>query len=310
MSNKAQALLADLGGNMAESLGRRTGEPAAPSVAVAAATNKRFDGRTRSRDAGEMLLANVMPDPDQPRKEFTEDELLRLADSLKTKGQLQPIRVRWSEPHQKWLVVAGERRYRAATLAGFDRIQCVFVEKDGLTESEVLEEQLIENMLRESLKPIEEALAFDKLMKLNGWTGRELAHRLSLNQSAVTRALALLTLPEDVQEKVMEGTVAPSVAYEVTKLDSPDEQREVIEQVVAENLSREQAVQVVNQKRKTAARKPQGRTSSASFKSARKWTVTVSIPKKKATDEEVLAELESVVEALRAKLREGDGQAA
>jgi ParB family chromosome partitioning protein len=302
MMGKAQTLLQDLGGNMAESLGRRTGEaPGVSPLSLHAASNKKLDGRTRSRDAGEMLLENIIPDPTQPRKEFDADAIERLSKSLKEHGQLQAIRVRWSEENGKWVILAGERRYRAAKAAGLKTVACIFVENE-LTEMEILEEQLIENCLREDLKPIEQAVSFKALMDRNGWTGKELAERLHLNPSGVTRALALLTLPEDIQEKVAEGTVAPSVAYEVTKLDDETDRREVIEEAITGKLSRQAVVETVNKRRAKTPKKPQARTSTVTLRTRKKWTVVVTIPKKKASDAEVLGELESVVEQLRAKL--------
>ena len=301
MTAKAQSLLSELGNHMAESLGLRQPD-ATPALPEAAPGDKKYDGRTRSRDAGEMLLANIIPDPTQPRKEFDPDSIGRLAKSFQDRGQLQPIRVRWSESHEKWVIVAGERRYRAALHAGLTTIACVFVEHP-LSETDILEEQLIENCLRDDLKPIEQATAFQALMRHNGWTGKELAEHLHLNPSSVTRALALLTLPDDVQEQVSAGALAPSVAYEVTKLADPGEQREVVQQVVAGQLSRDDAVAAVNARRRRTAHQPQRRSCTLTYKTPGKWTVVLTAPKQHVTDAEILEELQHVLGSIRAKVQ-------
>ena len=296
MISKAQQLLDHLGGNMAESLGQRKRAEAPPL----AATDKKYDGRTRSRNAGEMRLENIIPDPNQPRKEFDPAELERLAQSLRDHGQLQAIRVRWSEADGKWIILAGERRYRAALQAGLPTIACIFVE-DALSDVEILEEQLVENCLRADLKPIEQANSFAALMRHHQWSGKELAEHLHLDPSSVTRALALLTLPEDVQEQVTSGALAPSVAYEVAKLDHAEDQRAVTEEVIAGQLNRAQTVAAVNARRGRTERKPLPRSCTLTYKTKRRWTVVLTVPKQKVGDDEVLAELEELVRQLRAK---------
>src|SRR6516165_2311835 len=113
--SRAERLAERLQGNMSESLGVRLVKPEVESVAgkVIPSTSPE-DGRTRDRQAGHMELDRIMPDPDQPRKTFTDESLQQLARSLKTAGQLQPIRVRWNAEHAKWVIISGERRYRAA----------------------------------------------------------------------------------------------------------------------------------------------------------------------------------------------------
>ena len=95
----------------------------------------------------------LVPDPNQPRKEFEPEVLVQLAESLKERGQLQPIRVRWDAAMERWVIIAGERRWRASVQAGLPTITAVEASKP-LTEDEILEEQLIENCVREDLRPI------------------------------------------------------------------------------------------------------------------------------------------------------------
>ena len=112
---------------MNESLGVRLVTPANQGEATRGIPSvSPEDGRTRDRLAGHMEIDRIIPDPDQPRKFFSEESLEQLAASLKKTGQLQPIRVRWSEEHAKWVIISGERRYRAALLAGLKTVSCSF----------------------------------------------------------------------------------------------------------------------------------------------------------------------------------------
>ena len=182
--------LQDASVNVSESMGARESELAAALSPVPAAKDV---GRERVRGFGRIDVQQVMADPGQPREVFSEEGLEQLARSLEEKGQLSPIRVRWSDEQKKWIIIAGERRYRATLRAGLPTIECYFHEGD-MTHSEILEQQLIENCLREDLLPIEEARAFEQLRQLNGWTQKELAQALRVSASRVTRVLALLKL--------------------------------------------------------------------------------------------------------------------
>lgn len=252
MSKASEALQRRFGQNLSESLGVRSSQPG-PMPPLPRAAEVGFpretgpdDGRTRARDAGHMELARIVPDPDQPRKEFTEDAIERLAASLLKHGQLMPIRVRWNPPLAKWVVISGERRYRAALRAGLKSVACIFAE-DGLTASEILQEQIVENLLREDLKPVEQARAYRQLMDLHNWTAKDLAGELQVSQGAVSKSLALLTLPEELQAQVEGGIISPATAYEVAKVQDPAVQLDVARRVVAENLTRDAATEVVRE---------------------------------------------------------------
>jgi ParB family chromosome partitioning protein len=205
------------------------------------------------REARTIRLENLARDPEQPRQVFDAEALDRLAKSMLSRGQLQPIRVRWNQEQGKYLILAGERRWRAAMLAGMESLQAVVVERE-LTPSEVLQEQLVENCLREDLQPIEQAQAFRVLMESNGWSSRKVAEELNLASSTVVKALALLELAPAVQEQVEAGKLAPAVGYEVSKLERPEDQVQVAGRVVAEKLTRDQVAAVVREKSGRPAR--------------------------------------------------------
>lgn len=218
----------------------------------------RLQGVVRSKDVSHVELDRIVPDPDQPREDFELDALERLARSLQARGQLQPIRCRWDEDLRKYVIVCGERRWRAARMAGLASLACVIV--DGpMSAEERLAVQLVENAVREDLRPVEQARAYQKLMTAQGWSARQLAAELAIHHAQVVRALALLELPDAVQEQVEQGGLSPATAYEVSKLPDPVLQAEVAQAAVAEGLKRSEVaelVQAVKAKRPAPAMKP------------------------------------------------------
>jgi ParB family chromosome partitioning protein len=217
--------------------------PAGPPGTTAAAAGK-TDGLKALRSAALIPIDRLAPDPDQPRKSFSDEEIDRLADSLQSRGMLQPIRARWDADLARWVIVAGERRFRAARRAGWAEVPCVTVDAP-LTASEIRMDQVIENALREDLRPIEQANAFRELMDANGWSARRLAEELHVSHQTVIRAVALLELPEDVRDRVEGGELSPRAAAEIATLDHADDQRAVADLAVSGALNRDQVADVV-----------------------------------------------------------------
>ena len=254
---KFDEMMRGAGSNIAESMGasRLHGAPSTSATApTVAGVPARLQGVSKSKNAAEIPVEKITPDPDQPREEFDETALARLADSLKARGQLQPIRVRWDEGRGSYMILVGERRWRAARMAGLSTLSAIVV--DGpIAPGELLAIQLIENCLREDLRPIEQARAFRSLIDRNGWTVRQVAQELAIDHSNVVRALALLELPPPVQEQVEQGTLPPSTAYEIAKIADPTEQAELAARVLAEGMTRSETAAAVATKR---ASKPGG----------------------------------------------------
>ena len=253
---KLDDLLKSGGSNIAESMGAgidRNGKSTSTSTMPA-----RWHGVTKSKSAIEVPLDRIVPDPDQPREEFEPEALGRLAESLKSRGQLQPIRVRWDEAQEKYVLICGERRWRAAGLAGLASMSCV-VSEGQIDAGELLAMQLVENCLREDLKPIEQARAFRALMERNGWSGNQTAKELGIAQPTIVRALALLELPPPVQEQVEQGALAPATAYEIGKAGDPEIQRRLAARVVTEGLSRSETIEAVTAARPASAKREKGR---------------------------------------------------
>lgn len=176
-----------------------------------AQTNPRTVGTTPAVGVVAIELGRIVPDPDQPRKTFDPDEINDLARSLKRDGQLEPIRVRYDAGQDKYVILVGERRFRASGVAGLPTVLAI-VEDRELPRDRVIALQLIENALRSDLEPIEAARAYRDLMDAWGCTQSDLAYRLNISQSKVSRALALLDLPEAVAAGVRAGEVKPSAA--------------------------------------------------------------------------------------------------
>jgi ParB family transcriptional regulator, chromosome partitioning protein len=267
------------------------------------AIERQGDGRKRLDSASMIRLDRIIADPLQPRTEFDPDALQLLAESLKARGQLQPIRVRWDDAADRYVVVVGERRYRAAGLAGLESIACV-VATGGASPEDLLEDQLVENALRQDLRPVEQARAYRTLLSARGLTHRQLAERLQIGHASITRALALLDLPE-----VEAGSIAPNTAYELSKVSDPGEQAELARQATAGKLRRDEI-----QERTRATRKGRG---AIPAKPRRPTVRTIKTSSAKVTIEfrktvepaEVLAAVREVVARLEAE-QEGDQVAA
>ena len=250
-------------------MGVRTGPP----TSLAKKANAKDAERRPGRNYGSVPIEQVIPDPSQPRTEFNEDALQELSASFASKGQLQPIRVRWLENEGKWTIIAGERRWRAAQMAGLATIDCYFHD-GGLTPSEILEEQIIENLQRRSLQPLEEARSFQALIKMNMWKKKEVASALGIHPAKVSRALKLLKLPADIQSKIASGELPARTAYEISKLENETQQRAMLSAVSTEGLTNQQARNRVQIRR--GKRTPQRVGTKLTFTSYQDHSVTVS----------------------------------
>ena len=175
----------------------------------------------------------IVPNPYQPRRNFTEEELLELAESIKSHGMLQPIVVR--EKDGRYEIIAGERRWRAARLAGLDRVPAIIREVES--EEEMLIFALVENLQREDLNPVEKALALKKLKEEFNATDSEIGKIVGKSRSAITNTLRLLDLPEEVLNLLANGRISEGHARVLLRLNDPDEQILWARRVVEEGIS-------------------------------------------------------------------------
>src|SRR5258706_6622124 len=182
-------------------------------------------------DLIELDIDRLDPTEDQPRHTINEDKLNELAQSIKTNGLIQPIVVRRNG--ERFQIIAGERRWRAATKAGLDRVPCVV--KDVPNE-DVLELSLIENIQREELNPIEEANAYRRLIEQLSVTQEQIAHRVGKDRSSITNALRLLKLPAEIQQMVEENKLSMGHARALLSIESAEGQRSLAADIVERSL--------------------------------------------------------------------------
>ena len=182
-------------------------------------------------------LHKVEPNPDQPRHNFDEEQLLTLADSIREHGILQPLAVR-AVGEGDYQIIAGERRWRAARIAGLSEVPVVVIEADDKT---VMELALVENLQRQDLNPMEEAEGYRSLMQEFGMTQEQAAQRVGKSRPAVANALRLLNLPEKMLEMVRKGDLTAGHARAVLSLKSEKLQEQAAQKIAALGLSVRQA---------------------------------------------------------------------
>ncbi len=188
-------------------------------------------------------LRDIEPDKSQPRKAFDEESLAALAGSIAKHGLLQPIAVR-PAPAGGWRIIAGERRWRAARMAGLTEVPVVIRE---VSDEQAMELALIENLQREDLDPIEEAMGYQQLMERCNFTQEEAAKRLSRSRSAVANSLRLLNLPDEVIEMVRQGQLSTGHAKVILSLEGEELQTQAARQVVKQGLNVRQTEQLCKQ---------------------------------------------------------------
>ena len=189
-----------------------------------------------------LKTSQVEPNRDQPRKQFDQEALKDLAGSIKQYGIIQPIIV--TRKNDYYEIIAGERRWRAAKLAGLKEIPVVV--KD-YSDKEIAEISLIENIQRENLNPIEEAQAFKSLIEEYDLTQEELSERISKSRTQIANTMRLLKLHEDVQKMLVDGSLTAGHARALLGLEIQEEQLRVAERIVEENLSVRQTEDLVRQ---------------------------------------------------------------
>lgn len=177
-------------------------------------------------------ITKVEPNREQPRKKFDEDALMELADSIKQYGVLEPILVQPRENYYE--IVSGERRWRAAKLAGLKEIPVIV---KNLTDQEIAEISLIENIQREDLNPIEEALAYKRLLEEFHLKQDELAEKVSKSRTAVTNSMRLLKLNEEVQQMVVEDMISTGHARALLAIEDGEIQYTLAQRIFDEKLS-------------------------------------------------------------------------
>ncbi len=203
--------------------------------ASAGVTKNESNGKEKASEKGQETLVKITmvePNRDQPRKNFDEDALLELSESIKQFGLLQPILVQDKKDHYE--IIAGERRWRASKLAGLKEVPVII---KNLTDQEIVEISLIENIQREDLNPIEEALAYKRLLNEFHLKQDEVAERVSKSRTAVTNSMRLLKLSEEVQQMVIDEMITTGHARALLAIEDLEKQYMYAQKIFDEKLS-------------------------------------------------------------------------
>lgn len=211
-------------------------------VTVAAVVQETIIGDPNKLVVEELPIDKVKANPKQPRKSFDEVALQELADSIKKQGVLQPILVEKVSAN-KYVIIAGERRYRAAKLAGLTTVAAIVRD---FTDVERMEVSLVENIQRENLNPIEEAMAISYLLQEAGIKQEELAERIGKSRSAISNSIRLLNLPGKMQDALLRGMMTAGHARAILSVTNPAEQEILFKKIVKQSLSVRAAEQLAN----------------------------------------------------------------
>lgn len=203
-------------------------------------------------DIQSIPVEELIPFVGQSRERFDEAELRELANDIKTNGLLQPGVAWFDAGRGKYVLICGERRWRALKLAGLAAME-VKILRGSLTQAQMLAMNIAENIQRASLNPIERAKAFQRLAQLEDLSGTEVAERLHVSGATVSRELALLGLSEELQGRIAAGVIPASVGYLLTRLPDDGARQELAEQVAAGKLSRARVEEIVGER---SGRKP------------------------------------------------------
>ena len=201
-------------------------------------TSAKIDDREKKEEevlkSGEIMVKinQVEPNRDQPRKDFDEDALVELADSIKQFGILQPLIVQKKKDYYE--IIAGERRWRAAKIAGVKEVPVIVKE---FTDQEIVEISLIENIQRENLNPIEEAMAYKRLLEEFNLKQDEIAERVSKSRTAVTNSMRLLKLSPRVQQMIVDDMISTGHARALLAIDDEEQQYILANKIFDEKLS-------------------------------------------------------------------------
>ncbi|MDM8211734.1 ParB/RepB/Spo0J family partition protein [Mediterraneibacter glycyrrhizinilyticus] len=219
-----------LGKGLDSLIPNKTSKPAEP----ADKKNIKPEKEDRGTGTGEILVKinEVEPNREQPRKDFDEDSLMELADSIKQFGILQPLIVQKKKDYYE--IIAGERRWRAAKLAGIKEVPIIV---KNYTDQEIVEISLIENIQRENLNPIEEAMAYKRLLEEFNLKQDEVAERVSKSRTAVTNSMRLLKLSSRVQQMIVDDMISTGHARALLAIDDEEQQFMLANKIFDEKLS-------------------------------------------------------------------------
>lgn len=199
--------------------------------------------QNNNREVVEISVEDIIPNRFQPRLTFDPEALNDLASSIKEHGIIQPLVVRRLQ--DKFEIIAGERRFKAASLIGLKTVPCIIM---NLNDNESAEVAIIENIQRKEMTPLEEAKSFKKLLDKGYLTQEELAKRMGKSQSAISNKLRLLNLDEVVQEAILNGKISERHARSLLRVDNKEEQRKILAEIIEKRLTVKQTDELIKEK--------------------------------------------------------------
>lgn len=207
---------------------------------------EQFVNRAGGTPIGRMIAVDrLTPNPQQPRSDM--GNIVDLIASIKEKGVLEPLLVRPSDVGGRFMIIAGERRYRASLEAGLTEVPCIELDVDDRAVAEI---SLVENLQRKDLNPFEEADGLQALAERFGYTHVEIARKIGKSRTSITETLSLSTIPEDIRELCRRADIAAkSMLLQVVRQPSIDEMRDFVERVVQTGLNREEARRINKERR-------------------------------------------------------------
>ena len=276
-------------------MSRATGLPQSKRMRHDAHLVDELTARHRNQESvGRMIeIRRIIPNPHQPRKQF--GDLSEMVASVKEKGILEPILVRSHDG--KYQIIAGERRYQAAKIAGIQKLPCVEVDVDNRG---MLEISLIENLQRKDLTPFEEAAAIQRLSDQFRYTHEEIARKLGKSRTVITEILSLNRMPEDVQERCRQADInSKSMLLQIVRQPTEDEMHKLVDKITGEGITREEARRFNRDEDK-----PRRRAKNFTFRYApdgADYNFTIRFQKPEVERQEVIHTLQRILEQLHAE---------
>jgi ParB family chromosome partitioning protein len=203
----------------------------------------------KEKGVTEIPLEKLVPNPQQPRKDFSEEKLAEMANTIKAYGVIQPVLVH--KEKEQYILVAGERRYKAARMAGLKTIPAIVKEYNS---KELIEIALVENLQREDLNPIEEANAYKRLLEEFNFSQEELARKIGRSRSSIANTLRLLTLEEEIKKYLSDGKLTPGQVRPLLSISNPEQRRYLAMKILDNKLTARQVENMVKNLKREAKR--------------------------------------------------------
>ena len=215
-------------------------------------------------------ISKISPNPNQPRKVFSDDSIIKLADSIRQYGVIQPLVVR--KVGENYELISGERRLRASKELGFDTVPCII---SNVNEQKSAEMSIIENLIREDLNIFEQAHAIEALIDTYGLTQEQIAKRLSNSQSFIANKLRLLRLSDDMRSKILENSLTERHARALLRIWDEQIREKVLEQIISEGLNVEKSEELIDKVLSKDDEKKLSKRSALSYKDIKSFYVAI-----------------------------------